>query len=288
LSAEEGVEWLSEELSVIVDGSKLVKPSPGQSLFKYISLDSERSWGLLYGTLKHGLLVGQAAKSLNDPFELSPSIFDDLRDDEFVEMVVRKRNPFLKLTNDEHMLVPTAKARDIAEDYIRDIQSGNLIISFSERHDSPLLWAHYANNYRGACLHFLGGNMFGYRDSLFGKVQYRENRPILPLSLAYNLADKQSRSRSVRLRAAVQKLFFFEKAIDWSYEKEVRHVYSLTPNRDSVSFEQRNLLSIICGPRMAQDDKDRLRQIVSESAFTSIPILDAQVSKNSFGIFVDW
>jgi hypothetical protein len=71
--------WTGEEIVRLQTGTNLKRPSDHQSMFKYVSLNTEASWEYLRRTLHSSELVGSAAASLNDPFELSPFIFDDLQ-----------------------------------------------------------------------------------------------------------------------------------------------------------------------------------------------------------------
>lgn len=285
--------WAHSALQSISRGVNLTAPAPNQSLFKYISLSSEKSWQMLQETIRTRTLEGSAAELLNDPFEVSPTIFNDLRNPSLIREQAGLRRLIPDLEEPDNQLDSKDKAAKIALEYFRSIQSETRVISFSERYDSPLLWAHYANNYRGACLHFLGGKMQGPFTYNLAKVQYTDRRPVYPLSLALTLAQQTPTSFTSidpsyeAARAENDKICYFTKALDWEYEKEIRKVYP-TSRQKRMAFDATSFVSIICGPRMNIEDKSRLAAILGESEFSHIPILDAKVSNSSFSIAVDW
>ena len=72
-------DWTSGEIERLALEVYPRRPSPNQSIFKYVGLNTKRSWDLFERLLKSSELVGSTFNSLNDPFELSPYQFDDLR-----------------------------------------------------------------------------------------------------------------------------------------------------------------------------------------------------------------
>lgn len=286
--------WAQIALQKISDGVNLVSPSPNQSLFKYISLSSEKSWNLLAQTLHSRVITGSPADELNDPFEISPTIYNDLRNSELVRKQAGLSNPIPGFHPPAQQFQTSDEASEIALSYFQKLRSETRIISFSERYDSPLLWAHYANNYKGACLHFLGGRMQGMFTQNLARVQYANERPVYPLSLALTLAVRTRTDRSLVFDAIYEralsendKLCYFTKAADWAYEREVRKAYSEAIQRRMV-FDPTSLVSIVCGPRMSTESRDSLKKIVSESEFSHVPILEAKISSSAFSISVDW
>src|SRR5260221_5300298 len=186
--------WADEAFRQIETGINLRQPSDNQSMFKYISLNSDDSWDHLRRTLQHAALTGSTASKLNDPFELSPVVFDDLQpstvaaavghNDLAERLQTGKSRPLQEVFSD---LVPY---REQAMSFLNEVAARYRIIAFCERSDSGLLWSHYANSYQGACLHFLAK---GFRSRSFptlGYVTYSKYRPTYPLSLALSLSTK--------------------------------------------------------------------------------------------------
>jgi hypothetical protein len=147
--------WACQEIVRIQTGIYLRRPSDYQSLFKYVSLDSEVSWDYLNQTVRNTELVGSAASALNDPFELSPYVIDDLQSSTIAEAV---RHTDLSFLGDRQPK-PLSEAfpnrepfQQQARLFLQQVFDRYLIIAFCERIDSSLLWSHYANSYQGACL----------------------------------------------------------------------------------------------------------------------------------------
>lgn len=259
-------------------------------MFKYVGLSNKTSWEYLGRMLNEFELVGSTATSLNDPFELSPFIFDDLRPKVVAQALgereysaidrLQNKSPY-KLEDKYSDLEPH---REAARAYLSRTERNSRIICFCERSDSPLLWSHYANSYRGACLHFFG-RAFATKSARIGYVNYTAHRPTFPMSLALALSAKPQRPSSL-LQMEAERMYFFSKALDWSYENEMRIVYN-TNNAKAVSFGQDGLASIIVGPRMSQEDKDRLRDVVAQSAMPHLPVRQARLSNNSYSVEIE-
>lgn len=285
MSIEDGLDFVAGRLEALASGIAVTPPAEGDSFFKFISLNSHYSWELFEQTMLKLQLKGSVASSLNDPFELSPVLFDDLRDENFIEKISRTRNPFLQKA--EQPLVSKEDALSVVGNYVDQLRSSNHIVSFSARADSPLLWAHYANGYKGACIHFVGARTFGIRVRSFGRVDYRFERSVVPLSNIYKIAREKSARSSEQLRNLVEKVHFFEKSQDWSYEREIRALHS-SRDGSALNIEPMYIRSIIFGPRMTSEDKDRIKRIVSLSLVPTLPLLESNLSKRSFSVEIDW
>ena len=288
-------QWASEEIIRLQSGINLRRPSDYQSLFKYISLNSETSWGHLRRTVHKSELAGSSALTLNDPFELSPYVFDDLTPNTIAESVRHVDNA--RWLSDQEakplkeVFPDPAPYRKQAMDYLDMVATRYRIIAFCERVDSSLLWAHYANSYQGACLHFLAKGFRWHRHNTLGKVSYSKHRPAYPLSLALALSTPASgppipRNATPLRRAESNQILFFTKAEDWAYEAESRIVYD-PKDADAVKFKQDSLVSIITGPRFDEDNLRRLKQTLKGSPYEQIPIRKARLSKTTFTVEVD-
>src|SRR5215472_16804760 len=183
--------WNDVNIDRIQSGIHLRRPHNYQSLFKYVSLSSPDSWEYLHKTLHNAALIGSPPAALNDPFEVRPYVFDDLQPGTIADAV---RRFGLRWNNRRRRELPPTRVELRDAESCRKQASLNLdqvldryrIIGFCERVDSSLLWSHYANSYRGACLHFLAGGFS--RDYDLGHVSYSKYRPAYPLSLALELS----------------------------------------------------------------------------------------------------
>jgi hypothetical protein len=165
------------------------------------------------------------------------------------------------------------------------------IIAFCERSDSGLLWSHYANSYQGACLHFLAKGFNERQSYTLGYVSYSKYRPTYPLSLALSLSSRPGGSpipvnATPLKRAESDKILFFTKAEDWSYESEMRLVYD-SKDAPSVIFQKHSLVSIIAGPKFSDESRRRLSDILRGSSYGNIAVRRARLSKTTFSVEID-
>lgn len=285
-------EWAADEIARIQTGTTLRRPSDHQSMFKYIDLNSKTPWNLLQKTLRKFELAGANAIDMNDPFELSPVVFDDLQASTIADAV--SYNPLLqRLQGNAPKSVkdafPDAEPyRRQARFFLDDVVARYRIIAFCERSDSGLLWSHYANSYQGACLQFLAKGFRWKRHYTLGYVNYSKYRPTYPLSLALSLSAKTGAPRipvnSTPLkRAESEKILFFTKAEDWAYESEIRLVYDFTEYSSAV-FREDSLVSIIIGPRFSAENKRRLAKLIKDSYYKDLPIRRARLSNTTFSV----
>lgn len=89
------------------------------------------------------------------------------------------------------------------------------LICFSENWNSPVQWAHYANNHQGICLGF------EIPDNRLKKVKYVDKR----LSLSFPMTRNEFRE------------LFLTKFSHWSYEEEYRIFLELTEQEDELYYE---------------------------------------------------
>ena len=87
-------------------------------------------------------------------------------------------------------------------------------ICFSNHHYSPLMWAHYADQNRGACLVFEYEEKPGVK---LAEVNYTRNRHVFPLREAQTLPLLTSETPLGDLI-----IHCATKELDWSYEEEQR------------------------------------------------------------------
>jgi hypothetical protein len=286
--------WTSEEITRIQTGTNLRRPSDHQSMFKYISLNTEASWEHLHRTLHYSELFGSAASNLNDPFEVSPYIFDDLQPTTIAEAVRYRGHSALsdgKAAPLQAIFPDPEPYRQQALSFLGQVASHFRIIAFCERVDSSLLWSHYANSYQGACLHFLAKGFSWHRRYTLGHVAYSQYRPALPLSLALALSSKPGGPTTAfnatpLKRAESEKLLFFTKADDWSYESEIRLIYD--PKESATAkFQQDSLVAIITGPKFSGESRRKLENVIQGSRYENISLRRARLSKTTFSVEVE-
>lgn len=282
-------DWADSQFKQLTSGTYLRRPGEHHSAYKYVGLNTKTSWDYFERTLNRFELVGSTATALNDPFELSPFIFDDLRPDT-VAAAVRFNNLRLKLqklpSTPEENFPDMEPHREAAREYLAKVARYSRIVCFCERSDSPLLWSHYAHSYQGACLHFVGRG-FKTKAGKIGFVTYSDQRPTYPLSLALRLSQPRVSGDDWGVaQAESDKLIFFSKARDWAYENEIRCIYNAN-SQGHASFDPLGLVSIIVGPRMSSEDVARVTRLVQASPLKALPIRRAKLSTNSFSVEIE-
>lgn len=222
-------------------------------LYKYRSV----SQGALSNTKK--LVVNSEfyfpkAEQLNDPFELSPYLENDLSDDEkvrFVERVVDATNPNLD-TVERKNLISRMVSKDPSKDAevaFRKVMSNIGIFSMSSDEKSTLMWPHYGNDHRGICV-IIDVDRFndlevpdGITDPYFSQVEYVERRP------TYNpfRDDQMTMITATTLR----------KGRDWQYENEWRMLL-IRDGGNAIKFPEGTVAGVIFGARISSHDKDEI------------------------------
>lgn len=257
-----------------------------ESIFKYISLDGKMSWNYLERTLRENVLIGATLNSLNDPLEGKPRIFNDLTRDKYEDCCLyfdrsgKQRNeqrledsiPFEQL--EAHVLERLKNTKEMAR-----------ILSFARRSDSHLLWSHYANSHRGACLHFSLG-AFDHPALTAGLVGYTQNRPVLPMSLMARIAlppeTEHHPDDRKALRSELYRGLFFTKPLDWSYEEEARVIYS-TADMTNVPFQKGGLYEIILGAKCNAEDQKKIRSLVKRYS-NKVVVRSAKITDDTFSV----
>lgn len=123
---------------------------------------------------------------------------------------------------------------------IEEMKNQFRILSLSENPQSPQLWAHYADNYKGICL------CFTTQGSLSDACK---------VSYAYKKPERNPRGE-LQLKKAVRNGFFCKHS-GWSYEEEWRIVREKT-NDHFLHFEKNELVGVILGQNIDDEDKKEI------------------------------
>ena len=121
------------------------------------------------------------------------------------------------------------------------IKDTALISCFSKRNDSILMWSHYADSHRGACLEFEEPEQ-----EEFGEVKYTNKRPMIKMYnlfstyIAYDFIGKTIETEEFKYAKDLIKPFFV-KSKEWSYEEEIRCIFSTKDYRkNKISYDGEN------------------------------------------------
>ncbi|WIX31593.1 DUF2971 domain-containing protein [Salinicola sp. JS01] len=131
------------------------------------------------------------------------------------------------------------------------LSRGINITCFSERHDIPMMWSHYADGMRGFCV---GYKRADTRNSI--KVKYVESPNKISMLEALPFSELHVR----RLQENVIKY----KSIDWAYEREHR-VYSLG---HKLPFDASEIKCVFVGFKASVEDVEALRLALREGGLS--------------------
>jgi len=123
------------------------------------------------------------------------------------------------------------------------------ICSFAEASNNELMWAHYADGFRGMCIEYdLETLMRGLReDCALVRVAYSDEVP----QLRDAASDNETAVRAI----------LSTKSARWLYEREWR---AFSATRGAVSYRSRAVTRLIMGSRIAPEDAHEIQEVAEE------------------------
>jgi hypothetical protein len=161
--------------------------------------------------------------------------------------------------------------RDAITDDIRDVG----ILCLSETDRCPVMFYHYGDAHRGACLKFRA-NADYFVDA--EPVQYVTAYP----EIDYLACDDGTEFKRI----------FMSKYESWQYEKEWRVVYfeqqHLNAHSRRLTYTSELLEAVIFGYRMPEEERVRVSDLLSQAG-RHVSLLEAQLKAKSFELnVVEW
>lgn len=228
----------------------------------------------------------------NDPFDVQPHIqspnikgFVNKINDKSKGILLSRLISFLvengmrdnDFNTDEHRKAFLQGLNDLTHDEIdehikntfnKEVNDSIGILSLTKDYENLLMWAHYANEYKGFIVEF------EKKSELFSnalKVEYKEERP------------------SVKMRRIEPNRLFFTKSIHWKYENEYRVLKMLKDalpedinlEKDMYLFRFPKIVikSIYCGCNMDINIKKKISSIVeNDKELSHVKIFDSYIS----------
>lgn len=174
--------------------------------------------------------------------------------------------------------IGSALANEIAE------KSKELVVScFSKSSDSILMWGHYANNNRGACIEF--------DNESFLDVVYSNKRSKMRIKkIMYKILWKNYSGAETNFTNSNESKYmlaiapFLAKSSDWKYEKEVRCIYPNSSDKiilreDQYFYKMGKIKSITLGCRIPEDERN---EMIDLSRIKGIEIFEMVLSKDTY------
>jgi hypothetical protein len=175
---------------------------------------------------------------------------------------------------------------------IKKAYQSALISCFSKRNDSILMWSHYAVAHHGVCLEFECPEWQEFRP-----VAYSKNRPQISLykAISHVLAldflneDTKDAINSDSIKELLDP--FFIKSSDWSYEEEVRCLFSSDTRDEKVSWDgfhyclaMPKIKAAYIGCQASGEDLTHLLDLLSNR---EIPIVFMKEDEKTYAIVPD-
>lgn len=175
---------------------------------------------------------------------------------------------------------------------VKNAKETALISCFSKRNNSILMWSHYANSHKGVCIEYERPNSIDFKD-----VIYQQERPYIRMykavshAIALDILGKKETDDEITSHLKETLDPFFVKSTDWSYEEEVRCLYSKTKLPDNVEYDGRRYVlnigyptAIYIGCKTAGEELDHLYRLAENRG---IPVYFMKESEDTFDVVVD-
>jgi Protein of unknown function (DUF2971) len=185
------------------------------TFFYFCSLNTEDRKSWLERILVQNQVYFRSREQLNDPNELRPSIAfqgTDKQIRQFVRQAILARwparlSPANRLREESKLIYKYRNTPDWVEETLHQILDRVGLLCLFETSTDPLLWAHYADGHRGACVEFdAGAGLFLAAQ----RVNYTERRPVINRVID---STDEILEKSMRTKGGA-----------WAYEQEWRVV----------------------------------------------------------------
>lgn len=177
--------------------------------------------------------------------------------------------PYMKLNDPMEGLFSSSQLLRTSEDYraiieeLRDNKAQTGMCSFSELHDHELMWAHYADQFRGICIAYNLSKLLTNlgKDVTFVRMYYNELAPTI--------------RRTDKGPSHLARMILSYKNYRWLYEREWRMFAPL----GSAHYRKTNCVSrVYLGSRITEADRHEITNVLNR---LNIEIQDMTIDKYS-------
>jgi hypothetical protein len=163
------------------------------------------------------------------------------------------------------------------ENYLRKTQVDELkqkgIACFSTSDKILLMWSHYADSHKGACLTFDISKDEGFFAFPF-IVDYPKEYPRVNF-----IREKDKRKRYKHMVAT--------KSTEWEYEKEIRILKDTRDHgisRGNIKFNKESLVEIKFGLKTNPKDIETIMKIIAGQGYKHVKLYQGHLVNSDFGI----
>jgi hypothetical protein len=254
--------------------------NPAEKLFyKYRPINQH-----LFDTLKYNELYFRDPRDYNDPIDSVMALHYEGTYEEMVDYIVENSKDGRDKIMEEvdtgiiwdkcQMTGNKLRVEMSYENILYKILPLPLTYCLSKKPDEMLMWSHYADEHKGACLSFKSKygviseeDFTGYKLTIdsesmpIREIKYKKRMPS-----SVNLLDKNLSRRSIRLSK-----FLLTKGACWRYEEEHRMLLvdkestaKERPKTKNCKFEKTELEGVIFGLRAKYCDAYKVHKIVEK------------------------
>lgn len=250
---------------------------PGEHFYRFVSLAGERANHLRDVLLEHRLFQPSPA-SFNDPFDCKVTLSFDSSEADWrgrFQRLARTMRPGatdVEVGAQAESLMAEKKKQgsEFEKGVVRGLQddvNAAGVVCFSSDVTTPLLWAHYANGHRGACLRFAAHSGV-FRAAQ--EVKYRKRRKL------FKATEVQDHNKIEYMEATI-----LTKADDWRYEREWRLFQPGEAGR-FAPFQPSELTGLILGFAISPEDVARIRSWLAQRSTPLSLFVARQRNPSSF------
>jgi hypothetical protein len=262
---------------------------------------ADHFWTAIIEMLSQQKLHLNSRTRFNDPYDSQPVIDDDLPNSAIrvylKDMLENPFNPARSTISTARILEMRATGRThLNKEMIENIRLGLRkntheildtagLLSFSMTAENPLLWAHYADSFKGLCVIFRRGTSTTSILSTCAKVNYVNKRQHLSQSLLHELTKRlMTKKPSSEVAEEIFFLSFLHKSGDWAYEQEARVFYPFHAFK-KMPFDPSELIGVILGPNACAELESKLKQEI-EARRSIVSVYRSSLSTSEFRIIV--
>jgi len=147
------------------------------------------------------------------------------------------------------------------------------ICSFTTRHDSLLMWGHYADSHRGFCVKYGLKGYDGVND-----LRLRLLFPVMYSDALTDMTDFLARSGSGNFNNLWVQKAALTKSKEWEYEQEWRLLFTGV-FKDDCAYPFLPATAIYLGARIEQKNKDALVQLAKKKG---VEVYQMELSKQKY------
>lgn len=216
----------------------------------------------------HKIMFSQY-KDFNDPFECSANIDTNNTSSEWAAFLKSQGvspGEIIPIVN--NMLMDKQAASRIIKEAILATISKSGIFCMTPKPDNLLMWAHYSDQHKGACIKF---------DLLTDVTSFNFPKKVDYSDEYYNynyLRNQEMASKTI-----------WHKSLDWAYEEEYRVVKPTFHGLCEINPDA--VVEIIFGCRCPEEDEKDIRDAADIGTYKKLTYRHARMSSSKFQLIIE-